>query len=65
MRNQKILYRLYARKFLKKKILPIIINNCTYLPPKKYTKSSAEKLKEKIKILEINDRDMPKRHGVS
>lgn len=48
MRNQKILYRLYIRNFLRKKILPII-KNFTCLPANKYTKSAAEKLKEKNK----------------
>lgn len=49
MRNQKILYRLYIRNFLRKTILPIIINTFTPLPPKKYTKSVAKNLKENIK----------------
>lgn len=63
MRKQKILYKLYIKNFLRKKILPII-NNFTHLPPKKYTKSAVEKLKENNKF-EIYDRGMPKCHGLS
>lgn len=48
MRNLKVLHRLYIRNFLRKKILPIM-SNFTCLPPNKYTKSAAEKLKEKSK----------------
>lgn len=48
MRNLKVLHRLYIRNFLRKKILPIM-SNFTCLPPNKYTKNAAEKLKEKSK----------------
>lgn len=48
MRNKKILSQLYIVNFLMNKILPIT-NNLMRLPPKTYTKGSAEKLKEKDK----------------